>query len=66
MTDKRPSGRNGSDNQQPLAKIQHSRAHRNPEDPHPDDQAALVADPRNRAQRETIDPATHERKLARE
>ena len=50
---------------QPLAEIQHSRADNERLEPTPEpDQAALVADPRNRLVDGTVDPETEERKPA--
>jgi hypothetical protein len=51
------------ESQQPLAKIQHSRAKDNA-DPAPKDRAAIVADPKNRLVDGSVDPVTKEVKPA--
>ncbi|NLR96019.1 hypothetical protein HGP17_04155 [Rhizobium sp. P38BS-XIX] len=51
---------------QPLAKIQHSRAHEPDHRADPDGESTLVADPRNRLVDGKVDPETKEREPKRE
>ena len=57
--------RRGQENTQALAKIQHSRAQDEKPSEKPDE-AAVVADPRNRLSHGKVDPATKELKPPRE
>ncbi|WP_141683623.1 hypothetical protein [Rhizobium sp. AC27/96] len=52
----------GRENEQSLAKIQHSKAHDVKQAADTDDKGALVADPRNRLVDGKIDPVTKELK----
>ena len=55
----------GKQNEQSLAKIQHSKAHDVKSSADPDGESALVADPRNRLVDGKVDPVTKELKPKR-